>query len=120
MLWFPGPGSYTGEDIAEFQLHGGPAVIAGALAALGGIETCRLAEPGEFSRRAFENGKLDLTRVEGVADLIEAETAAQRRQALRQMGGAFARLTESWALRLVRSLAYLEAAIDFPDEDLPG
>jgi tRNA modification GTPase len=120
VLWFPGPGSYTGEDTAEFQLHGGPAVIAGALAALGGIATCRLAEPGEFSRRAFENGKLDLTRVEGVADLIEAETAAQRRQALRQMGGEFARLTESWALRLVRSLAYLEAAIDFPDEDLPG
>lgn len=120
VLWLPGPGSYTGEDTAEFHLHGGPAVIAGALVALGRISGCRLAEPGEFSRRAFENGKLDLTGAEGIADLIEAETAAQRRQALRQMGGEFARLTEGWAARLKRALAYLEAAIDFPDEDLPA
>ena len=120
VLWLPGPGSYTGEDTAEFHLHGGPAVIAGALVALGRISGCRLAEPGEFSRRAFENGKLDLTGAEGIADLIEAETAAQRRQALRQMGGEFARLTEGWAVRLKRALAYLEAAIDFPDEDLPA
>jgi tRNA modification GTPase len=119
LLWLPGPGSYTGEDTAEFHLHGGPAVVSGALAALGRIAGCRLAEPGEFSRRAFENGKLDLTGAEGIADLIEAETAAQRRQALRQMGGDFARLTEEWAARLKRALAYLEAAIDFPDEDLP-
>jgi tRNA modification GTPase len=119
VLSFPGPGSYTGEDIAEFHLHGGQAVIAAVLAALAQVAKCRLAEPGEFSRRAFENGKLDLTGAEGVADLIEAETAAQRRQALRQIGGDFARLTEGWAVRLKRSLAYLEAAIDFPDEDLP-
>ena len=120
ILWLPGPGSYTGEDTAEFHLHGGPAVIAAALEALGRLAGCRLAEAGEFSRRAFENGKLDLTGAEGIADLIEAETAAQRRQALRQMGGAFARLTEGWAARLKRALAYLEAAIDFPDEDLPA
>jgi tRNA modification GTPase len=120
VLWLPGPGSYTGEDTAEFHLHGGQAVITGALAALGRVAGCRLAEPGEFSRRAFENGKLDLTGAEGIADLIDAETAAQRRQALRQMGGDFARMTESWAARLKRALAYLEAAIDFPDEDLPG
>jgi tRNA modification GTPase len=120
ILWLPGPASYTGEDTAEFHLHGGQAVIAAALAALVGIAGCRLAEPGEFSRRAFENGKLDLTGAEGIADLIEAETAAQRRQALRQMGGEFARLTEGWAARLKRALAYLEAAIDFPEEDLPA
>jgi tRNA modification GTPase len=87
---------------------------------LGRFAGCRLAEPGEYSRRAFENGKLDLTGAEGIADLIEAETAAQRRQALRQMGGEFARLTEGWAARLKRALAYLEAAIDFPEEDLPA
>ena len=120
LLWFPGPDSFTGEDVAEFQIHGGTAVTAGLLAALGRIKTCRLAEPGEFSRRAFENGKLDLTGAEGIADLVEAETSAQRRQALRQLGGCFARLTEAWAARLVRALAHLEAAIDFPEEDLPA
>jgi tRNA modification GTPase len=119
VLWFPAPASFTGEDVAEFHVHGGPAVIASLLAALGRIDDCRLAEPGEFSRRAFENGKLDLTAAEGLADLIEAETSAQRRQALRQMGGAFERLTTDWAGRLVRCLAHLEAAIDFPDEELP-
>jgi tRNA modification GTPase len=119
VLWFPGPASFTGEDVAEFHVHGGPAVVAALLAALGRIEDCRLAEPGEFSRRAFLNGKLDLTQVEGLGDLIEAETAAQRRQALNQMGGSFARIAEDWALRLTRILAHVEAAIDFPDEDLP-
>ena len=83
-LWFPGPKSETGEDMAELQVHGGRAVVAGVLEAIGAIAGCRLAEPGEFARRAFENGKLDLTGVEGLADLIDAETAAQRRQALRQ------------------------------------
>src|SRR5580700_6086151 len=82
-LWFPGPHSETGEDVAELQLHGGQAVIAGVLEALAKIEGCRLAEPGEFTRRAFENGRLDLTEVEGLADLIAAETPAQRRQAFR-------------------------------------
>jgi len=119
VLWFPGPASFTGEDVAEFHVHGGLAVVAALLAALGGIEHCRMAEPGEFSRRAFLNGKLDLTQVEGLGDLIEAETAAQRRQALGQMTGGFARIAEGWALRLTRTLAHVEAAIDFPDEDLP-
>jgi len=118
-LWFPAPASFTGEDVAEFHVHGGPAVVAALLAALGRIEDCRLAEAGEFSRRAFLNGKLDLTQVEGLGDLIEAETAAQRRQALNQMAGGFARIAEGWALRLTRTLAHVEAAIDFPDEDLP-
>jgi tRNA modification GTPase len=118
-LWFPGPASFTGEDVAEFHVHGGPAVVTSLLAALGRIEDCRLAEAGEFSRRAFLNGKLDLTQVEGLGDLIEAETAAQRRQALNQMAGGFARIAEGWALRLTRTLAHVEAAIDFPDEDLP-
>jgi tRNA modification GTPase len=86
-LWFPAPHSETGEDVAELQLHGGQAVIAGVLDALGKIEGCRLAEPGEFTRRAFENGRLDLTAVEGLADLIAAETPAQRRQAFRQLEG---------------------------------
>jgi len=119
VLWFPGPASFTGEDVAEFHVHGGPAVVAALLAALGRIEETRLAEPGEFSRRAFLNGKLDLTQVEGLGDLIEAETAAQRRQALGQMAGTFARIAEDWTLRLTRTLAHVEAAIDFPDEDLP-
>jgi tRNA modification GTPase len=115
-LWFPGPKSETGEDMAELHVHGGRAVVAGVLAALGGIEGCRLAEPGEFARRAFEGGKLDLTGVEGLADLIDAETAAQRRQALRQAGGGLARLYEGWRSRLIETLALVEAAIDFSDE----
>jgi tRNA modification GTPase len=119
VLWFPGPASFTGEDVAEFHVHGGAAVIAAMLAALGRMSGFRSAEPGEFSRRAFEHGKLDLTGIEGLADLVEAETSAQRRQALRQMGGAFARLTQSWAGRLIRAAAHLEAAIDFPEEVLP-
>jgi tRNA modification GTPase len=118
-LWFPEPASFTGEDVAEFHVHGGLAVVSALLAALGRIEDCRLAEAGEFSRRAFLNGKLDLTQVEGLGDLIEAETAAQRRQALGQMAGGFARIAEGWAGRLTRTLAHVEAAIDFPDEDLP-
>lgn len=119
VLWFPGPASYTGEDGAELHLHGGPAVIAavgGALAALG----ARPAEPGEFTRRAFLNGRMDLTAAEGIADLIAAETEAQRRQALRQADGALARLLEGWAVRLTRLLAHQEAAIEFADEDLPS
>ena len=116
VLWFPAPKSETGEDMAELQVHGGRAVIQGVLAALGDIEGCRLAEPGEFARRALENGKLDLTGVEGLADLVDAETAAQRRQALRQAGGALFRLYEGWRQRLIGAMAQLEAAIDFSDE----
>lgn len=118
-LWFPGPRSFTGEDLAELHLHGGPAVVAAGLEALAGLDGLRPAEPGEFTRRAFDNGKLDLSEVEGLADLIAAETEAQRHQALRQMSGALARLMEDWRRRLIGALARLEAAIDFPDEELP-
>ena len=116
VLWFPAPKSETGEDMAELQVHGGRAVVAGVFEAIGSIQGCRLAEPGEFARRAFENGKLDLTGVEGLADLIDAETAAQRRQALRQADGALARLYGGWRAELIEALALLEAAIDFSDE----
>lgn len=120
LLWFPAPGSFTGEDVAEFHVHGGRAVVAGVLAALTTVEGVRPAEPGEFTRRAFHNGKLDLTEAEALADLIAADTAAQRRQALRQMEGALGRLYGSWRSRLLRALARMEADIDFPDEDLPA
>ncbi len=118
-LWFPAPKSETGEDVVELQVHGGRAVIAGVLEALAGVTGLRPAEPGEFTKRAFLNGKIDLTAAEGLLDLIEAETAAQRRQALRQMEGGLAALYENWRTRLVRVLAHLEAEIDFADEDLP-
>ncbi len=118
VLRFEGPASYTGEDSAEFHVHGGRAVVEALLAAL--VERgLRLAEPGEFTRRAFENGKLDLAQAEGVADLIDAETEAQRRQALGQVGGALSQRYDRWRDLLVQSLAMLEAAVDFPDEDLP-
>jgi tRNA modification GTPase len=119
VLWLPGPGSYTGEDGAEFHLHGGRAVVEALGRRLGELGL-RPAEPGEFTRRAFQNGKLDLTQAEAVADLVDAETEAQRRQALDQLGGALGRQYESWRVRLVEILALLEAEIDFPDEDLPG
>ncbi len=119
VLWFPGPASFTGEDMAEFHLHGGRAVVAGVTDALAARPGLRPAEPGEFTRRAFMNGKLDLTEAEGLADLVDAETDAQRRQALRQMGGVLGRLYEGWRGTLVRALAHLEADIDFPDESLP-
>ena len=120
-LWFPGPKSETGEDVAELQVHGGRAVISAVLRALGSIEGFRHAEAGEFTRRAFENGRLDLTAVEGLADLVAAETEAQRRQALRQMQGEFAHRLEHWRERLITARALLEAGIDFSDEgDVPG
>src|SRR6201993_537709 len=119
-LWFPAPHSETGEDVAELQLHGGHAVIAGVLDALGEIEGCRLAEPGEFTRRAFENGRLDLTAVEGLADLIYAETEAQRRQAYRQRAGTVGQRAENWRTALIDTQALVEAGIDFSDEsDVP-
>jgi tRNA modification GTPase len=120
VVWFKGPASFTGEDVAEFHLHGGPAVVAALVDALAALPGLRPAEAGEFSRRAFENGKLDLTCAEGLADLINAETEAQRRQAMRQMGGVLARLYDGWRERLVGALAYVEAGIDFSDEDLPA
>jgi len=119
VLWLPGPNSYTGEDSAEFQVHGGPAVVGALAEALSDLGL-RLAEPGEFTRRAFEHGKLDLAQAEGVADLIDAETEGQRRQALEQLGGRLSQVQARWRDGLVRASALLEAAVDFPDEELPA
>ncbi len=119
VLWMPAPASYTGEDTAEFHVHGGPAVIAALVTALAGLGL-RLAEPGEFTRRAFEHGKLDLAQAEGVADLVDAETEGQRRQALAQLGGRLSGVQARWRDGLVRASAMLEAAVDFPDEELPA
>lgn len=116
VLWFPAPHSFTGEDVAEFHIHGGRAVIEAVLAAIGRVPGTRMAEAGEFARRAFENGKLDLTAAEGLADLIDAETEAQRRQALRQSSGALARAYEAWRESIILALAEVEASLDFSDE----
>jgi tRNA modification GTPase len=118
VLWFPGPKSSTGDDVAELHLHGSRAVLGAVTEALRRLGL-RLAEPGEFTRRAFLNGKLDLLQAEAIADLAAAETEAQRRQALRQLEGELGVLYRGWRDRLTRVLAHLEAAIDFPDEDLP-
>ena len=118
LLFFEGPESYTGEDVVEFHVHGGAAVMTTLLNALAG-QGLRLAEPGEFTRRAFENGKLDLAQAEGVADLVDAETDAQRRQALDQLGGRLSQVHARWSDMLVEALAMLEAAVDFPDEEVP-
>ena len=120
VLWFAAPRSFSGEDMAELQVHGGEAVVAACLDAVLSIAGVRPAEPGEFSRRAFINGKLDLTEAEGLADLIGAETEAQRRQALRQLDGALGRQYGAWGDRLVGALAHVEAGLDFADEDLPS
>jgi tRNA modification GTPase len=117
VLFFPGPNSVTGEDVAELHLHGGPAVVASVLRALGTLPGLRPAEAGEFTRRAFDHGRLDLTQVEGLADLIAAETEAQRRQALRQADGALRALYDGWRERLIRARALIEADLDFADED---
>src|SRR5262245_8448785 len=117
VLWFPAPNSETGEDTAELQVHGGRAVIASLLAALGKLEGLRPAEAGEFTRRAFENGRFDLTAVEGLADLVAAETEAQRRQAFRHLKGLLGERAETWRQRLIEALAFVEAGIDFSDED---
>lgn len=119
-IFFKSPASYTGEDVIEYHLHGGRAVVDAALSALAKCESHRLAEPGEFTRRAFENGKLDLTEAEAVADLINAETQAQKIQALAQMEGGLLRLYNGWSEALKNNLAHLEADLEFPDEDLPG
>ncbi len=118
ILWFPAPRSATGEDVAEFHLHGSRAVLAAVMQALARLGL-RLAEPGEFTRRAFLHGKLDLLQAEAIADLAAAETEGQRRQAMRQLGGELGEVYRGWRDRLTRILAHLEAAIDFPDEDLP-
>ena len=116
VVWFAAPKSETGEDVVEFQVHGSRAVIGGIISALGEIAGCRLAQPGEFARRAFENGKLDLAEIEGLADLIDAETDAQRRQALAQTAGSLSKLYDDWRSRLIEVAALVEAAIDFSDE----
>jgi tRNA modification GTPase len=116
VLWFPAPTSFTGEDMAELQLHGSRAVIRAVLDALLALPGMRLAEPGEFARRAFENGKLDLTEVEGLADLVNAETEAQRRQALAQSEGSLRQLYEGWRAELLGAQALVEAGLDFADE----
>ncbi|XP_072260690.1 tRNA modification GTPase GTPBP3, mitochondrial isoform X3 [Pyxicephalus adspersus] len=117
VVWFSGPRSFTGEDCCEYHVHGGPAVVGGVLQALGHLKTLRPAEPGEFTKRAFQNGKLDLTEVEGLGDLIHAETEVQRRQALRQMSGELGQLYQRWSQRLIRALAHVEAFIDFSEDD---
>jgi tRNA modification GTPase len=119
VLTFPAPRSFTGEDVVELHLHGGRAVVRSVLEALASCASLRPAEPGEFTRRAFEHGKLDLTAAEGLADLVNAETDAQRRQALRQLRGELGALYERWRQELMRALAHIEAHIDFPEEGLP-
>jgi tRNA modification GTPase len=120
VLWFPGPASATGEDVAELHVHGGRAVLAALFAALAGFENVRAAEPGEFTRRAFENGKLDLTEAEGLDDLIHADTDRQRRQALRQLKGLLGDKARDWRARIIEASALIEAGIDFSDEsDVP-
>ncbi len=121
VLWFPGPGSATGEDIAEFHVHGGRAVLAALFAAISVIPNTRAAEPGEFTRRSFENGKLDLTEAEGLDDLIHADTDRQRRQALRQLQGLLGNRARDWRERIIEASALIEAGIDFSDEgDVPA
>ncbi len=116
VLWFPGPASATGEDVAEFHVHGGRAVLASLMAALVSLNEMRVAEPGEFTRRAFENGKLDLTEAEGLDDLIHADTDRQRRQALRQLKGLLGDRARDWRARIIEASALIEAGIDFSDE----
>ena len=119
VIGFKNPHSFTGEDVIEYHCHGSKAVLAELFDVLSKIEGCRMAEHGEYTRRAFENGKLDLTEAEAIGDLIDAETKAQKDQALSQMGGALADLYNGWATDLTKILAYIEAVIDFPDEEVP-
>ena len=120
VLWFPGPNTATGEDLAELHLHGGRAVVTAVETALGALHGLRRAEAGEFTRRAFANGRLDLAEAEGLADLLEAETELQRRAAIVQVGGALSRRVESWRERLLAVSAQVEAALDFEDEEDVG
>src|SRR4051794_5713658 len=121
VLWFPGPKSATGEDVAEFHVHGGRGVLAALFAALSSFQNTRAADPGEFTRRAFENGKLDLTEAEGLDDLIHADTDRQRRQALRQLKGMLGDRARSWRKQIIEASALVEAGIDFSDEgDVPA
>jgi tRNA modification GTPase len=119
LLWFPGPESYTGEDMAEIQVHGSKAVIDAIHSAISTVENCRLAEPGEFTKLAFQNGKINLLKAESIADLISAETEIQRKQAIKIMNGKSADQFNFLREKLLKILSHVEAKIDFPDEDLP-
>ena len=119
VIWFPGPNSYTGEDMAEIHVHGSRAVINSILDNISKINSCRLAEPGEFTKIAFQNEKINLLKAESIGDLIASETDIQRRQALKIMSGKSSDKFNSWRNTLLKILSNLEAKIDFPDEDLP-
>ena len=119
IIWFPGPNSYTGEDLAEFHVHGSRAVVGAMHSAISKVKNCRLAEPGEFTKRAFQNGRINLLKAESVADLISSETEIQRRQALKIMSGKSSDKFDFWRKELLKILSHVEAKIDFPDEDLP-
>jgi len=119
LIWFPGPQSYTGEDLVEFHVHGSRAVVSALHASISEIENCRLAEPGEFTKRAFQNGKINLIKAESIADLISSETEIQRKQAVKIMNGRSSDKFNSWREKLLKILSHIEAKIDFPDEDLP-
>ncbi len=119
IIWFPGPNSYTGEDLAEFHVHGSRAVIKAMHLAISKIKNCRLAEPGEFTKRAFQNGRINLLKAESIADLISAETEIQRKQALKIMSGKSSDKFNLWREKLLKILSHIEAKIDFPDEEIP-
>ena len=119
IIWFPGPESYTGEDLAEFHVHGSRAVVVALHETISKIENCRLAEPGEFTKRAFQNGKINLLKAESIGDLISSETEIQRKQAIKIMNGNSSDKFNSWREKLLKILSYVEAKIDFPEEDLP-
>ena len=119
VIWFPAPNSYTGEDLAEFHVHGSRAVIKAMHSAISKIENCRLAEPGEFTKRAFQNGRINLLKAESIADLISSETEIQRKQAIKVMTGSSSERYNRWREKLLKTLSYVEAKIDFPEDDLP-
>jgi len=119
IIWFPGPNSYTGEDLAEFHVHGSRAVIKAMHLAISKVKNCRLAEPGEFTKRAFQNGRINLLKAESISDLISAETEIQRKQALKIMSGRSSDIFNLWREKLLKILSHVEAKIDFPEEDLP-
>ena len=119
IIWFPAPNSYTGEDLAEFHVHGSRAVVGALHASISNVENCRLAEPGEFTKRAFQNGRINLMKAESIGDLISAETEIQRKQAVKIMNGKSSDIFNSWREKLLKILSHVEAKIDFPDEDLP-
>ena len=119
ILWFPAPESYTGEDMAEFHIHGSKSVITAIHNAIAKVENCRLAEPGEFTKLAFQNGKINLLKAESIADLISSETEIQRQQAIKIMNGKSADKFNNLREKLLKTLSHIEAKIDFPDEDLP-